>query len=154
MNKFDEQLYAVIRLLRPAVRHIGTNVELKSRALGLSTGMRATLEILIENGPQTVPDIARMLLVERQYIQRSVNDLLAKGMVTREKNPNHKRSFLIATTKEGHGAFAKLKTVESATLQELEGQIPLADLNASYNTLKSLTDHFIALNKKEGAEND
>lgn len=154
MKKYDEQLYAVIRLLRPAVRHIGTNVEHKSRALGLSTGMRATLEILLENGPQTVPEIARLLFVERQYIQRSVNDLLERNLVRREINPRHKRSYLIEANEQGRKAFAKLKSIESNVLSELQDQIPLKDVIASHRTLKALTDHFIGLNNLESTNND
>ena len=154
MPNYEQQLYEVIQLLRPAVRHIGTNVEIKSRSLGLSVGMRATLEILLDNGPQTVPDIARLLLVERQYIQRSVNDLLAADMVTREANPKHKRSYLIGHSEKGRRAFKDLKSVEEEVLRELRQQIPLEDVQASHKTLKALTEHFIDLNKVEGGSND
>ncbi|MBE7635398.1 MarR family transcriptional regulator [Sneathiella sp. P13V-1] len=154
MQKYEDQLYEVIRLLRPTVRHIGTHVEIKSRNLGLSVGMRATLEILVESGPQSVPDIARHLFVERQYIQRSVNDLLAANLVTREQNPKHKSSYLIKPSEKGRRAFHELKSVEGDVLKNLQSLIPIEDVQTSYTTLKTLTEHFIDLNRTEGGSDE
>lgn len=88
-----KSLYAVIQQIRPAFRHISKTVEKTSNDFDLSIGTRVILEKLTVHGPQTVPALAKTLDVERQYVQRNVNDLLDNLHVEKRVNPAHKRSW-------------------------------------------------------------
>lgn len=109
MKDHTSHLYDVIRQIRPAFRHIAKSVENRGQLADLNIGMRAVLERIYELGPQTAPDIARALLVERQYAQRSINELLHQKLVIKSSNPNHKRSWLIELTEDGRKRFETIK---------------------------------------------
>ncbi len=149
MSTQTSDLYDVIRHIRPAFKHIAKSVEHRSKQADLTIGMRAVLERLIEHGSHTVPDIARSLLVERQYIQRSVNELLAAQLVTREENPVHKKSWLIALTDIGTARFSAVKQREMDTLREISKQFSDKEISAAIKVLAALSDEFAALNRRE-----
>ena len=72
-------VYAVVRLARPITLNSARVDDAGLRELGLTVGMRAVLEVLVEDGPLTTPNVARRLDVSRQATQRLVNELLAGG---------------------------------------------------------------------------
>lgn len=147
-------LYAVIRHIRPAFKHIAEVVEIKSKELGLSVGTRAVLEQVCEHGAIPVPAIAKYLLVERQYVQRNVNELLGAKLVERRQNPTHKRSWLIVPTNKGQKLFAKLKERESAVLAPLCQDLNLSEVQGAEKTLSYLSQYFGEISDKKGPEND
>lgn len=57
---------------------------------------------------RTVPQIADRLGLQRQSVQRVVNDLLADGLVELVDNPGHARSKLVAITSDGSRIAARL----------------------------------------------
>lgn len=159
MSEFSNHLYEAIRHLRPAFRHIAASVETRSAILGLSTGTRACLEILKENGDLPVPEIAKSLMVERQYIQRNVNELLDRQLVIRKPNPKHKRSTLISITETGSALICQLKEVEGVVLDELDKRISSAQIDGAIHVLSTLSQYFKDLNendrrKADGASDD
>jgi len=148
MEKQAENLYNVIRLIRPAFRHISKTVEIRSSQFDLSIGMRAALELINEHGPLTAPQLARLLSVERQYIQRSVNELLKEKLVERITNPQHKKSSLIALTTEGSKRFAALKEREMETLIPMSHKLTAEEITAAIKVMTTLSSDFAALNLK------
>lgn len=86
-----------------------------------SSGRRALLRNVIELGPKTVPELARMRPVSRQFIQTLVNGLVEDGWVTLEPNPAHKRSRLVAPTALGRRMFAKMTAKEAPAAAYLAG---------------------------------
>ena len=54
-----------------------------------------------ESGSMTVADIARMLGLQRQSIQRVADLLEAEGLVRSVENPRHRRAMLLALTESG-----------------------------------------------------
>ena len=84
-----------------------------------SAALRAVLETLTENGPQTVPQIAHAKSVSRQHIQKIADALIAEGYVETAANPAHRRSPFIAATAKGRKTFAKMKQREKKIFAEL-----------------------------------
>lgn len=78
----------------------------------LSLGMRAVLETLSSDGPQTVPEMAKARRVTRQRVQALVDALKARGYVTARANPAHKRSVVITLTDPGAEVIARMKQRE------------------------------------------
>lgn len=128
--------------LSKSVRSLFHKMDAAAEALhlgsGISTGMRAVLENVIERGPMTVPAMARMRPVSRQHIQVLVNDLLALGLVAYQDNPAHRRSRLVRATPKGECAFASLKERESAALKRLSCAVSPASLQATDSVLAQL----------------
>jgi DNA-binding MarR family transcriptional regulator len=67
----------------------------------LSLGKRGVLRLLLQSGPQTVPQMAQKKHVSRQYIQKIVNQLAQAGYVAFAENEARKRSSLVHLTDQG-----------------------------------------------------
>src|SRR5580698_7504168 len=58
--------------------------------------------------PHTVPQIARVLGVTRQNVQRIADLLVAEGSAEYRDNPDHRASPHLILTKRGHATFEQL----------------------------------------------
>ena len=85
----------------------------------LAGGRRGVLLNLLEDGDQTVPELARRRPVSRQHIQVLVNDLLRDGLVVRKPNPAHKRSKLVSLTPKGRRTTSAMLGREKELLRAL-----------------------------------
>jgi DNA-binding MarR family transcriptional regulator len=80
---------------------------------GLSTSQHKIMRTLGHIGPATVPDMAVLLGVSRQFVQTVCNDLQTRGFIEFKDNPRHKRSKLAAMTKPGRSAFQQARQKEN-----------------------------------------
>ena len=143
MNRDQQKAFEPLsRAVRSLFHKMGAAVSLLHEESGISGGMRAVLESVIEGGPKTVPDMARARPVSRQHIQILVNELLAAGLVEFQDNPAHRRSKLVAPTKAGAVAFASLRLRETAALTRLAVDIDAAEMTAATLALKQLIERF------------
>lgn len=83
----------------------------------LAPSLRGVLRNLLQNGPMTVPAIAALRPVSRQFIQKVVDALKAEGFVTLRENPAHKRSKLVDITQAGRDHLAAMYALEAAALR-------------------------------------
>ena len=67
----------------------------------LSGQERLVMMSLRKLGLSTVPQLARIREVSRQYVQTTVNELERRGLVALHDNPAHKRSRLVGLTHAG-----------------------------------------------------
>jgi DNA-binding MarR family transcriptional regulator len=72
-------------------------------------GEWGVLRMLVKEGPQTVPEMARSRPVSRQHCQTICNALEAQGMIEFVDNPKHKKSRLVRATKKGRARFEALR---------------------------------------------
>ena len=131
-------LYKVLREVRPLVLNSARAVEAALRPEGMTVGMRAVLEVLVERGPATVPAIAERLDLARQGVQRHVDDLLTLGHVETRPNPAHRRSVLIAPTPRGVALFDRLRTEELHRLAAMARECTGEEIAAAVRVLRSL----------------
>lgn len=66
-----------------------------------SSGKRALMRNLVELGPLTIPQMAAMRPVSRQFIRALVEEMKADGWVEDRPNPKHKTAHLIDLTDLG-----------------------------------------------------
>ena len=78
---------------------------------------RGVLRNLAANGAMTVPQIAALRPVSRQFVQRVVNALEADGLVARRPNPAHRRSPLVAPTDAGRTTLERYAQREAPLLE-------------------------------------
>jgi len=88
--------------------------------LGMTAAMRGVLELILLDGPGTVPDMARARGVSRQHIQQQVDALLERSFVERHDNPAHKRSSMIALTDSGRALIQDMRTAELNALSRMQ----------------------------------
>lgn len=105
---------------------------------GISTRLRAVLEYLHRNGPNTVPDIARARRVSRQHIQTAFNELHALDLVVYQPNPSHQRSHLVSLTKHGEETIVEMQVIEQAELGILVKKLDPERLVDAAETLRQL----------------
>ena len=108
--------------------------------LGVSPAQCAVLDILLRNGPQTVPDIARMRDVSRQNVQKIVDALSERGLTASGPNPAHKRSPVIGLSAHGKQMLAAVAQREKAILETLQAGLDEAGIAAAARTLEALTE--------------
>ena len=122
--------------------------------LGVNASMRAVMESLEQNGPQTVPCIAQAKTVSRQHIQTIVDELIARGFAGARANPRHKRSSLIALTKKGKAAMADMAEREAGLFEELAAGSTPAGLEGLAQGLAQLRARALVMLARCGPGND
>lgn len=76
----------------------------------LTPAEHSLLESLHQQGPQTVPQMARARLTSRQNVQVLINRLRSRGLVQVSPNPAHRRSPLLEVSPAG---TALIQTIAS-----------------------------------------
>ncbi len=135
-------LYDVIRFVRPLHLALARSVERGLHGTGVTMAMRAVLEIIDAGGPKSVPDIGRVLVVERQSAQRIVNAAQELELVELISNPAHRRSPLVSLTPKGAELFAYIREQEQKTLQRIGRNSSRDDIEATIRVLNALTLNF------------
>jgi DNA-binding MarR family transcriptional regulator len=100
-------------------------------------GLYGLLRSLNENGPQTVPELARARPVARQHIQRMANEMAAQGLVEFAANPAHKRSRLLAITPEGARLYEALSARMAELAERRAADMDIDDLKTTVATLRT-----------------
>ena len=109
-------------------------------------GRRGVLRNLAANGPMTVPQIAAVRPVSRQFVQRLVEELEREGLVERRVNPAHRRSKLVALTDAGQVVLHEYAAREAPLLDAARGAIRSdADVATAVAVLRDVRRHLDAL---------
>jgi DNA-binding MarR family transcriptional regulator len=135
-------LYEIIRYIRPLHRYLAEAVSTELEGTGVTVPMRAVLEYLNENGAQTVPNIARSLMLKKQYVQDIVNDLLGEELVERIENPAHRRSWLIGITADGTRKINAIREREQANLVKVGAGLKMDEIKTCLRIMTHLHDSF------------
>ena len=115
----EDDLYQIVWLSRPMMQAAEARVERDLVGSGLTVRTRAVLEILSREGAATVPDLARHLHIQRQYVQVMVNETLAQDLTEKQPNPRHQRSPLIVLTKAGRAMVEPILKQERAFMADI-----------------------------------
>ena len=146
MTTQTEALYDVIRLVRPLYKVLEAAVALELAETGISVPQRAVLEQVLDAGPLTVPAIGRRLVLPRQFVQKTANELLETGLLAKRENAAHKRSALLALTPAGLAAITGIKAREAAVMQPIARALDKAEVETTRATLQEIIRAFRAYN--------
>ena len=138
----DELLYAVIRRLWPLHRTVVRAVERELAGTGMSAGHHALLDVLRTGGPRTVPQLGRELGLDRQPVQRWVNEAAALGLVESAPNPAHRRSPLIRLTGHGTETIRSVQEFEAAHLRRELADLTEQEVTTALHVLDRLGEEF------------
>ena len=128
-------LNGVIDETRALFHRLKRAAERLHEAEHLTAGERAVLVELAQQGPRTVPAMARARPVSRQHIQVLVNLLLERGLVALVQNPQHQRSKLIQLTQPGNALATKVRAREKRVLTRLGRALDPVELEQAANIL-------------------
>jgi len=127
----------VFDLLGPLYRQTVRTLE---QSRGVSVGVRAVLDLLRVRERLTVPRIADVLGLSRQFVQRCVNEAEAEGWVVLEVNPAHRRSSLVAVTRTGRAVVTGIRANEARSLGAVAASLEGADVEACLRVLSRLLE--------------
>lgn len=106
--------------------------------LGITQGEGHILSHLAASGDATIAELHRALAHRRSTLTSILDRLADRGWITRETDPNDRRSFIIRLSKNGKNVAAKiyreLARIEGQALQKTSKQ----DLRFVITTLRSL----------------
>ncbi len=88
--------------------------------------------------PEPVAWLARSMGLNRQGVQRIVNELAADGYVALEPNPHHRRASLVVLTERGREAYAAAQRLQVPWVNALAKGLRVEDIAAARDTLAAL----------------
>jgi DNA-binding MarR family transcriptional regulator len=127
---------------RRAFHRLGRAADRLHDDQGLTAAERAILVELAQEGPRTVPQMAKARPVSRQHIQTIVNALLERRLVEGAPNPHHRRSGLVALTDRGRDLVQRVLEKEATVLARLAANFSPGQLEQARRTLRDVTDAF------------
>lgn len=153
-----KQLDTLIRSIRYSFNALKTLADGLHIDVGVTAAMRAVLESLAEQGPQTVPQIAFAKSVSRQHIQTLVDELLDQKLVSLSVNPAHRRSPLVAMTAAGQTTFKSMRVREAEALKRIAADLPERELAVGLKLMSrlqaKLKDQITTTSKKKRSDDD
>ena len=156
MSTRTEALYDVIRLVRPLYKVLEAAVQIELAETGITLPQRAVLEQILDGGPLTVPAVGRRLILPRQFIQKTANELLDAGLLAKRENAAHKRSALLTLTPAGLAAITGIKAREAAVMHPIARALDKGDVETTRAILQEIIRAFRAHNadRKRQEEGD
>ncbi|MFE3095232.1 MarR family winged helix-turn-helix transcriptional regulator [Streptomyces sp. NPDC059248] len=150
-DELADRLADVLGLSGVLYRRVLRTVERTAPAGGPSAGVRAVLDLLLRQGPLSVPRMARSQALSRQFVQRMVNEAMAERWVESVSNPAHRRSPLIRLTAAGRTALTEVTDREKEFLRRAGGELTGAEIDACAKVLGRLLTLF---DRADGGERE
>ncbi len=109
--------------------------------LGLTSARWQVLgAIALSDRPQPVAWLARSMGLNRQGVQRIVNELHHEGVVELAPNPHHRRARLVLLTERGKSAFAQAERLQRPWVEGLARGLEIADIAAARHVTAALRE--------------
>jgi DNA-binding MarR family transcriptional regulator len=107
--------------------------------LGLTSARWQVLgTIVAAEQPQSVACLAREMGANRQNIQRIINDLEKKGLVSFAPNPHHRRASLVILTDQGQQVFDYAMYLQIPWINQLANGLSVADLQTTHKVITAI----------------
>jgi DNA-binding MarR family transcriptional regulator len=90
--------------------------------------------------PQPVAWLARNMGLNRQGVQRLVNELEGDGFVEFRPNPHHRRAQLVVMTKSGRSAYAAATRRQTPWANALAKGLRVEDINAALALMSTIRE--------------
>ncbi len=109
--------------------------------LGLTSARWQVLgAIALSDRPQPVAWLARSMGLNRQGVQRIVNELENEGLVAFQPNPNHRRAHFVVLTGHGKSTFDKADRLQGPWVNSLAKGISVKDIAAATRVAAALRE--------------
>ena len=90
--------------------------------------------------PQPVAWLARSMGLNRQGVQRIVNELRTGGFVELKPNPNHRRAHLVVLTRRGKSVFEAAQRLQEPWVNSLADGLSIKDIATAKRIAESLRE--------------
>jgi DNA-binding MarR family transcriptional regulator len=140
VSRTGRTAYRVLMQVRPLYQASGRAVEHALQGTDVTVPLRALLELVLDRGAMTVPQIARDFGITRQSVQALVDSGASRGLVEFEDNPQHRRSRFVKATELGRRTFTEVHRRELENLDRVTADLDPDDLARCARVLAVLTD--------------
>jgi DNA-binding MarR family transcriptional regulator len=107
--------------------------------LGLTSARWQILGAMVTaERPQPVAWLARNLGVNRQNVQRIINDVQKEGLVEFEPNPHHRRAQLVVLTNKGRQTFDAAMRLQAPWINSLSKGLSVKDIETVHRVIGAL----------------
>ena len=96
--------------------------------------------IALAQSPQRVAWLARSMGLNRQGVQRIVNEMREEDLVELRPNPHHRRAHLVALTKHGESAYAAASRLQTPWVNALAKGLDGEELAAASRIVRVLSE--------------
>jgi DNA-binding MarR family transcriptional regulator len=96
--------------------------------------------IALAEQPQPVAWLARNMGLNRQGVQRIVNEMRDEGLLENQPNPHHRRAHLVVLTKRGKQAFEAATKLQVPWVNGLAEGVSLKDLATTQRVVAELCE--------------
>lgn len=102
--------------------------------------------------PETVARHARNMGLQRQGVNRVVNELAAEGFLEFQDNPHHRSARLLVTTAKGNSALNAAMRAQAPWVNDLGEGLDAKTIKAVHKLLKELQHRLERQAEQNGAE--
>ena len=88
--------------------------------------------------PRTVADVARVMGVSRQGVQRVADLLVERGLAEYRPNPAHRRAKLLACTEAGYWAIRRISLAQHPWADRIAANVGAEELRQTLATMQRL----------------
>jgi DNA-binding MarR family transcriptional regulator len=90
--------------------------------------------------PRSVAEIARLMGMTRQGVQRVADLLVARQLAEYRRNPAHQRAKLLACTEAGYWAIRRIGLAQRPFADRIGAEVGADELRAALTTMRHLVD--------------
>ncbi|MFF1573871.1 MarR family winged helix-turn-helix transcriptional regulator [Leifsonia sp. NPDC058292] len=106
------------------------NRRMRSSTGGLSHGQLSALSTIVRGGPIRPSEISAIEIVAAPTITRVIADLEARGLVTREPDPDDGRSFFAVATDAGVELLMRARSDRARSVAAILGELDEAQVES------------------------
>ena len=92
------------------------------------------------SGPIPMVELGRRLCLEKSWISRAIDGLVAEGLVSKDPNPDDSRSWLVRLTGAGNRRLKALNEQIEAHAERVMNRVPSAQRAKLHQSLTALLD--------------
>ena len=119
---------------------LATEGDRLTKAFGLSSARWKVLGALnMSNKPLTVSQIARIMGLTRQAVQRLADAMKKDGLLDYQPNPQHKRANHVVLTDKGRDIYSLISEIQIPWANQKSKEINVDDLKTTLITLRNIT---------------
>lgn len=104
--------------------------------------------------PQPVAWLARSMGLNRQGVQRIVNELRTEGFVELKPNPNHRRAHFVVLTKRGRSIFEAAERLQEPWVNSLAEGLSIKDIATAMRVAETLRERLEIAGDSGSKEHD
>jgi DNA-binding MarR family transcriptional regulator len=111
-----------------------------TKELGMSSARWKVLGALnMSKKPLTVAQVARVMGLTRQSVQRLADVMVKDGLLSYQDNPHHKRANHVLLTEKGKDVYSIITEIQIPWANKISKDISVEDLNTTLSVLRKIS---------------